>query len=384
MGIKIVIDATAAMAGGAVTYLLNLLPALANIDRDNDYMILLSDTQDRIQLDLPSNFQFKSIHFLYPKLLWRLLWEQTVLPGWLVRWHADVLYAPMDIASLLAPCPVVLAVRNPNPYYDLEISGNARIKFLLQKRISRLSARKAHKVIFVSHNAKNTMLPQLNIPIEKGRVVYHGSDHDIFDISRTFESIPVHFQTRVENLKPFVLSVSSLTPHKNYETLLRGWAQLPAVLRKKYKLVIAGGCYILDYQEMLIALASQLDIADEVIFLGEVAYPHIPYLYAQASAFVLSSYLETFGHPLVEAMAMHVPIVAADNTCIPEVVGDAGLFFETTDEQALAQQLTHVLTDCDLRETLARKGRRRSKKFSWTQTAQQTLAILEEAAETNR
>lgn len=375
---RIVINATGAVAGGSITYLLNLLPALADLHREHRYIVLLSRHQHKVQLELPDSFCIRKVDFPTPSVLWRLLWEQTVLPLWLARAKAEALYAPMDRAPLLAPCPTVLTVRNSSPYYRPSTS-HRRLKYALQKWMTRFSARKARKVIFVSYHARDTIAPQLGIPFEKTEVVYHGLDHNVFDPTGNF-SIPLHFQTEIEELQPFVLCVSTINPHKNYETLFQGWAQVRGDLRKRYKLVVAGICVIPEYFDGLVMLTEKLGIDNEVVFLGEVPYQRIPYLYKCASAFVFPSSLETFGHPLVEAMAMKLPIVAATSACIPEIVNGAALLFETKNPEQLGRSLERVLTDQDLRSELISKGENRSAEFSWLQTAKRTLAILESVA----
>lgn len=376
---RIVINATGSVAGGSITYLLNLLPALADLHSEHRYMVLLSRYQHRVQLELPDNFCIRKVDFPTPSVLWRLLWEQTVLPLWLARVRTEVLYAPVDLAPLLAPCPTVLAVRNPNPYYELSTS-HRKSKFALQRWMTRFSAHKARKVIFVSHHSRDTIAPQLGIPYEKTEVVYHGLNHDTFDPHRNFDSIPPGFQKRIDELRPFVLCVSTINPHKNYETLFQGWAQLREDLRKEYRLVVAGICVIPEYFDALAMLTEKLGIDKEVVFLGEVPYQGMPYLYKCASAFVFPSFLETFGHPLVEAMAMNLPIVAANSTCIPEIVDGAALLFETKNPAELGINLERVLTDQDLRSKLVSKGEARAAEFSWLQTAKRTLAILESVA----
>lgn len=376
---RIVINATGAVAGGSITYLLNLLPALAGLHREHRYMVLLSRYQDRVQLELPDNFCMRKVDFPTPSVLWRLLWEQTLLPLWLAQVKADVLYAPVDIAPLSASCPTVLAVRNLSPYYRLATS-HRKSKFALQRRMTRFSAHKAKKVIFVSCHSRDTIAPQLSIPYEKTEVVYHGLDHDTFDPHRNFDSVPPGFRKRIDELRPFVLCVSTINPHKNYEILFQGWAQLREDLRKEYRLVVAGICVIPEYFGELVVLTEKLGIDKEIVFLGEVPYQRVPYLYKCASAFVFPSFLETFGHPLVEAMAMNLPIVAANSTCIPEIVNGAALLFETRNPEQLGRNLGDVLTDQDLRSQLVSKGETRAAEFSWLETAKRTLAILASVA----
>ena len=378
---RIVINATAAVAGGSVTYLLNLLPALVKIDSENEYIILLSSLRDRVELELPSNLQLKYVNFPSPRLLWRLLWEQTILPTWLGSKNVDVLYAPLDIAPFIAPCSIVLAIRNSNPFYSLPDLETQVLKFKLQKQISCLSAHRAKKVIFVSQHSRDTIASQLNLPLEKTEVVYHGLDREIFDPGRDFSFMSASFRRRIESFQPFVLCVSTINPHKNYALLFQCWAQMERKLRERYKLVVAGRCPIPEYHEELVALIEELGINEEIILLGEVPYRQIPFLYKCASAFVFPSLLESFGHPLVEAMAMKVPIVAASSTCIPEIVDGSALLFEPRSLEDLSLKLERVLTESDLRETLIKKGQRRAHDFSWQKTARKTLDILKEAAD---
>jgi glycosyltransferase involved in cell wall biosynthesis len=378
---KIVINAMAAVAGGSVTYLLNFLPALSEIDTSHEFTVLLSDTlRDDISEQLPSNDKIAYQYIQKKGLIQRIFWEQFVLPLWLYRHGADVLFAPMDVAPVLAPCPVVLAVRNPNPYYEIGIKGNAKAKFLFQKLLTRLSARKARKVIFVSHYARDTIAPQLGIPSHKREVVYHGLDHEIFNPCRQFKKTHRAFREKVDTLVPFVLCVSTIYPHKNYDTLFSAWEKLPERIRRQYKLVIAGMCANPGYCDKLFDLVDMLDIRAEIEFLGRVPYSLVPYLYAQASTFVLPSYLETFGHPLVEAMSMQLPIVASDRTCIPEIVEDAAVFFEADDAEELANRLVDVLTDQVLRDALIDRGEDRSKDFDWSITAKKTFQIIKQAS----
>ena len=382
---KIVINATAAVAGGSITYLLNLLPPLAEIDQENRYLLLLPDRiRDEIAFELPENFRVRYLSFARPQSLWRLVWEQTVLPLLMHRTGADLLYAPMDLAPIFAPCPVVLAVRNPNPYYEIVFSNNPKLKFVFQKLLTRLSARRARKVVFVSKYARDTIAPKIGVPKDKSTVVYHGLSHEMFNPERDFSDIPLAFREKIDRFESFLLCVSTIYPHKNYETLLRGWSLLPEDLRKENRLVIAGTIVDEKYAARLFRLADELGIKGQVVFLGRVAYMHVPYLYANASAFVFPSYLETFGHPLVEAMAMGVPIAASKSTCIPEIVGDAASLFDPQSPQELASKVEQVVDDQSWRRTLIHRGEKRASDFSWQITAQKMLHTFQSGSRLDR
>ena len=115
---KIVVNATAAVTGGSITYLLNIIPELAKLDEENEIILLISKYQKRLEVEFPSNVCLRYVKFPTPMVIWRVLWEQGILPFLLRKLKGDILFAPMDLAPLLTRSPVVLAIRNPNPYYQ--------------------------------------------------------------------------------------------------------------------------------------------------------------------------------------------------------------------------------------------------------------------------
>jgi len=125
--------------------------------------------------------------------------------------------------------------------------------------------------------------------------------------------------------------------------------------------------------------ARGYNIDEKVQFFGEIPFESMPEVYQGADLFVLPSFLETFGIPLIEAMASGVPVIAANSTSCPEVVGDAGILFDPTNPGELAEKITMVLRDQDLRNTMIKKGLARARTFSWEETARKTLAVFEEA-----
>jgi glycosyltransferase involved in cell wall biosynthesis len=203
----------------------------------------------------------------------------------------------------------------------------------------------------------------------------------MFDSEREFDDNPLEFRGKIDELGSYLLCVSTVYPHKNYDTLLRAWSLLPVKLREENRLVIAGTLIDEKYADRLFRLAAELGITDQIEFLGRVPYRLVPYLYANASAFVFPSYLETFGHPLVEAMAMGVPIVASKSTCIPEIVCEAASLFDSQNPHELASKIEQVMCDQAWRRTLIHRGKRRASDFSWRIAAQKVLQIFKSIAQ---
>jgi glycosyltransferase involved in cell wall biosynthesis len=147
-----------------------------------------------------------------------------------------------------------------------------------------------------------------------------------------------------------------------------------------YDYVFAGAIRTPKEFQRIQKRVAQFKLAGRVHHLGLVPYHELPALYQGASLFVLPSLLETFGHPLVEAMASGVPISASNIAAIPEICGDAAAYFDPYDVDGMTNTLRGVLEDKVLRERLTANGRKRAKDFSWTNTAQQMLSLFEAAA----
>ena len=378
---KIAVDVTPHVGGGGLTYIYNLFTWLARIDQDNEYFIFARFGPGRLGLaQLPEDqFHFEIAPSWTRSFARRQLYTQIMLPTRLREMAVDVLFSPADVTSLLAPCPVVLAIRNSRPYFPGVLSPQRKLKLRLLKVATWLSAMKATRVFFPSHFALNRIAPQLGIPFGKTHVIYHGIDHGLFSPNG---SVPTTMETelvkRVNCLKPYVLCVSTFNPHKNHETLLRAWSQLSGSHRSSYRLVMAGRNSSPAYFNRLQNLIRDLNIGSEVAFLGEIAYQSIPFVFRNATLAVSPSTLESFGHPLVEAMASGVPLVAADAACIPEITDGAALLFEPDSASDLACAITQMLDDEATRAKFRERGLKRARGFSWEHAACETLHILEQ------
>ena len=129
----------------------------------------------------------------------------------------------------------------------------------------------------------------------------------------------------------------------------------------------------------LVDLAGKLGIRDRVVFIDSVSEEKLPFIYGAADALVLPSFYEGFGLPPLEAMACGTPVIVSNTTSLPEVVGDAGVYVEPTDESGIAAAISRVLEDFALREELQIKGRARAAQFAWKRTIDGLLRVYERA-----
>lgn len=373
---KIAINALVLKSAGNITYFSNILPEIEKQDIKNEYFVF-SPPNWREKLNVrPERLKFIEVNFFTKNLILREFYEQIILPFKLKFLKIDLLYCPSDIACLFAPCKIILAIRNPNPYFKFgKQSFFLKFRFKIQKIVTKFSVLKAKKIIFVSNFSKEKISEQLKIKKEKVVTIYHGFSEDFFKEINEKE-INKELRETIDNLSPCILSISNLYPHKNFEVLILAYNNLGKELKDKYKLLIAGDFTFPNYFLNLKKIVDQCFLDKNVIFLGPIPYRITHYLYKKAILFVLPSCLETFGHTLVEAMASGVPLIASNSTAIPEIMADGGLLFDYSNANELTEKMTLCLKNDEIRQELIMKGFERRKDFSWQKNVSQLLNVF--------
>lgn len=234
---------------------------------------------------------------------------------------------------------------------------------------------RADLVIADSQSTARDAMRLLNLPGERLRVVPLAADRRF----RLQTPEALRPQLARFGLRPdeYLLSVGTLEPRKNYVRLIEAYARLRGQMPAAPPLVIIGrrGWH---YDEIL-AAPARWGVAGRVRFVDDARDVDLPALYAGAAAFVYPSLYEGFGLPVLEALACGAPTACANTSSLPEVLGDAGVLFAAEDPLAIAAALEQLLSDLSLRARLRQAGPQRAAQFSWQRTAQETLAVYEEA-----
>ncbi|OGO05762.1 MAG: hypothetical protein A2Y73_07290 [Chloroflexi bacterium RBG_13_56_8] len=299
----------------------------------------------------------------------RIAWEQVVQPWETYRQKLDLLHVPMNVGPIIASCPIVVTVHDLSFYHYPELFRP--LQRVYQQVFTRRTVSRAAGVIAVSHSTRDDLIRMLGVPEDKVTVIHNGVGDEMYPIENLEKVNAFRHQRQLP--KEMILFLGTIEPRKNLVSLLEAYA----ILRKKrdfnHQLVIAGARGW--YYEKIYDTVERLGLRNEVLFPGYVPSDELALWYNAASLFVYPSLYEGFGLPPLEAMACGTPVIVSNVSSLPEVVGEAGLTVDPRDPSALANAISHVLRDAQLRRKLREAGLVRTKEYSWRATALQTAQL---------
>jgi len=301
----------------------------------------------------------------------RLSWEMVTRPP-------DLLFVPAHVLPLIHPRCSVVTVHDLGYFYYPEAHTRFQNSYL--RWSTRYSARAAARVLADSKATRDDLVRHYHIPANKIVVVYPGRDENLLPV--TDLAVRSAVRARYGLTGRYFLHVGTLQPRKNLIRLLHAFAALLAsdveLAASDLQLVISGKKGWL-YDDLM-AEVHKLGPAAEgrVILTGYVPDADLPALLSGALAFCFPSLYEGFGFPVIEAMSCGAPVVCSNVSSLPEVAGDAALMVDPMDVASLTAALGRIAGDEELRCGLTERGFRQAGRFSWRQSAQQVLGVLEE------
>jgi glycosyltransferase involved in cell wall biosynthesis len=345
---------------GDRTYCLNLLRGMAALRPEGEFF-LYTDRLTGLPEELPPNLQQVVLRAPLP---W--LWTPWSLPWDLRRRQTDLVHIQYIIPPITS-CPVVTTI------HDISFRRNPcwfplKHRVLLNLLIP-FAARNAAHVITGSEFTRHELIDEYDLPPEKVTVTPYAADPIYRPLDR--EAAQRAVSERFGLRGPFVLAVGVLQPRKNLPRLIRAFGRIAREVPHTLALVGKPGW---AHEELQRAAAAS-GLGSRLRFTGYVPDADLPVLYNAADLFAYPSLYEGFGLPPLEAMACGTPVVTSDVTSLPEVVGEAALTVDPTDEDTLADALCRTLTEERLREQLRTAGFKRAASFSWERTAALTLNV---------
>lgn len=372
-------------ATGSGQYFKHLLKALAEIDTTNEYVLLGPDA-------LP---QQSSMHpgqtYIYAPVpgltrqnarLEKLAWEQFTMPLAARKANVDLYHVPYFAPPYFSRVPGIVTIHDVIPIRlpDYRYSGAMRAYM-------RLVSRAAHKttlVITVSQHAKRDIMDALRLPAERIRVIYEAAGEEYAPV--TDSETLARARARYGVGSRYIFYLGGLDSRKNVPLLVRAFAHVyRQVGDPNLQLLIAGNP---DKQSGPL-FPDPRPIAADLGMSGQIIYRFIeeedkPVMYSGASAFVFPSLYEGFGLTPLEAMSCGVPVVCSNRTSLPEVVGDAALLFDPDNIGQMVAAMHDVLANDALAADLRARSLQQAARFNWRSTAQETLAVYEEAYQRSR
>jgi glycosyltransferase involved in cell wall biosynthesis len=317
------------------------------------------------------NDNFTEVRTWIGERWWTRIWHRLHMPlcvEWIVG-QVDLFHGPDFTLPPLKPGTKAIVTVHDLSYLQLPHCFKPALLDYLVDNVPRAVGR-ADWVLADSTSTRRDVIERLQVPEDKVSVLYPGVERRF----RPITDAQTLAGTRQKYGLPmrFVLSVGTVQPRKNYERLVQAFSLLQA---QDTSLVIVGGKGW-PY-ERLFQQVQDLGLRDRVCFAGYVEDVDLPAVYNLACAFVFPSLYEGFGIPPLEAMACGVPVIAADNSSLPEVVGDAGLLIDAQDTEALAHALSQLLGDSALCQKLVDRGLARAKQFTWERAAHTLLSTYE-------
>jgi len=368
---KILIDAHLSenRITGIARYLNGLILSMVEQDDSNDYVLILRndliDDHPLVQLEARNVTRiYTNISGVNPK-------NHIHLSRIIKQVDPDIYHHPHFDLPLFQRIKSVVTLHDlkyiRNPHFFPEFSA---LKKIYMKRMIASSARRANRVISASISTRQDIIDIMNIKEDKIDVIYHGLESKLHGDYSADQRESMIKKYGVDG--KYILFVGERRPHKNIPNLIKAYKILKNNLHDNVKLVIIGKKYLnYDVPEKMV---NEFE-AGQIVMTDSVTDEELAIFYQGAELLVLPSYYEGFGFPLIEAMSHGIPVIAAHNTSMIEVVGDAGLFIDPDSPGDIADKCEQLISDTILRDVLIRAGKENIERFTWEQAAAQTIAV---------
>jgi len=358
------------LVSGVEYYIRDLLRALIEFDGTNSYTVYhLQKARSRIFADLRGCNRVATRFIDNP--VTRIVWEQVALPLRSSKDGIEILHAPGYIMPLFSTLPTIVTIPDIIALKHPGLCGKRNAAYF--KHFLPRSARRACRIIALSHTTKRDLIEHLGIAEDKIDVVHCG-------VRETFK--PITDSALLDGARrkfgitgKVLLFAGNLEPKKNLGRLIAAFHELKGSNALEHQLVIAGHQGV-SYGELR-ATAHRLGMDKSVVFTGYVSSEDLTLLYNIADVFVFPSLYEGFGIPPLEAMSCGTVVVGADAGSIPEVVGDGAVLVNPYAVEDIARGIYQAATDDELRKTLIERGRRRASRFTWRRAAAATVEVYE-------
>jgi glycosyltransferase involved in cell wall biosynthesis len=357
-------------SGGSATYARELVPRLLRGGSNSEITAYIAHGAPPGLLRHEWSPEVRWVRLPSPRWRWQTLHELVGMGLDARRRRLDVVHGLANVAPVVHPGVASVATILDVIWMHHPEALDPRARVVMRTLVP-VVARAATRIIAISHAARDDIAATLRLDPAK------------FDVTPLGVSAPdgpapaPGLRARLGlGPEPIVLCVAAKRAHKNLDGLLRALALLPA---PRPQLVLPGSHNA--YEEDLLRLAGELGVSDRLRCPGWISDADLDALYHEAGCFVLPSFQEGFGLPVLEAMARGVPVACSDVPVLAEVAADAAELFDPAQPAAIAAAISRLLDDSERAALLAQRGRERSRRYTWDATAAATLDSYRRAIE---
>ncbi len=405
---------------GIGNYIYHLMKYLFKIDKKNNYLVfLLPEEYDKFELP---NERVKKIKVTAKWYGWK---EQLIFPFEILKYKINLIHFPHFNSPILYHLIIgaqnfvslrfyktktITTIHDLTPYYFPGHKMNSWLRRKSFKLVFSTAVKRSSRVIAVSEYTKKDMIKIfLNnshchceggtteaIPLQSSRVVVTGLPRSAIaplamtennKIQVIYEGVDEQFRVienygKIETIKekykitrPFIFYTGVWRNHKNLVGLIKAFDLIVNKYKMNYQLVLGGkeDSYYPEVRQTW----EKLNLGDRIIRTGFISKEELPLFYNAADIFVIPSFREGFGLIGLEAMACGTPVVSSNKTSLPEILGDAAVYFSPTDHKEMAEKIAQVIQDKDLKSGLIQKGFQQIEKYDWKKMAEETLRMYE-------
>jgi glycosyltransferase involved in cell wall biosynthesis len=367
-----------AFGSGFLTYNTNILKGILNENDGNIYYIFINRNvfnyfsipkADNIQVILISNF--------FSRMIPRYLWMQIILPFQILSKKIEYFFSPMNIMPILlvfSNVKTTLVIHSNLPWLYPEDVPGGRMKFLFQKLFTNLSIIISEKIIVDSKTAKKELIKLFPKIINKIEMVYLGLDIKNFSIKNNQS---LDFDNRINIMEEkYFLTIASAVSYHCLKELIEGFDKFLNQTKSNIKLLLISKNLNNIYFNEIVELLSELKNKDKIILLEDIDREMIPKLYTNAELYIFPSYCEVFGFTNLEAMSCGTPVLTSKLSAMPEICGEAAIYFDPKDPNDIKEKIIYTYFDKKVKSNLINKGFIQAKKYTWDKTCSRTKSII--------
>jgi glycosyltransferase involved in cell wall biosynthesis len=358
--------------GGVGVYTRNIVKELLQLDPKNKYVLFYAN---------PSNIglfsQHKNVTEHWVQGSNKAYWDQVAIPRACRTEKTDLIFHPKFTVPLFAPCKAVMVVHGADWLIPEQAQFYSWWDVKYMQMILPFYFRKASAVISVSQETTDNFNRLLGLSAGKVQTIYFAparnfkriTDPDVLNKVKARYSLP----------DSFILTLTKRKGggRKNLGQVFKAYTRYHEQTRNPHKLVVGGkDCHLFRDEY---AIPSD-GYGKDILFPDWIDQADMPAVFSLADLYLYPSNLEAFPIPVTEAMACGTPILTSNVNGLKEIAGDAALLMDPSDTGSIANGITQILSDPQLRESLSRKGLQRSSLFTWDLCAQHTLALFERVA----